>query len=203
MYFLLFPFPFPHFAVYSLVHSLFFSLIYSQVGSALYLLLASIQNTRASNRDAVYSRIGDLVTDSSADSNAKDINNMNSNNYSDSNSDCNSVDGGIDNCNDSNNKHSEDINDSVQRNDANMIEKLNFEIKNNSISKTSSKIVDMIEYPKLKDLTQFLSFCGPLFFVLLMKAFSWSYTTYACSPSGPVSLAAHQIVLNIFVSVCV
>ena len=31
-----------------------------------------------------------------------------------------------------------------------------------------------------------------------MKAFSWSYTTYACSPFGPVNLAAHQIALNIF-----
>ena len=59
-------------------------------------------------------------------------------------------------------------------------------------------MMDLVQIPGIKDVTQYLSFCGPLFFVLLMKAFSWSYTTYACSPSGPVSLAAHQIVLNIF-----
>ena len=57
---------------------------------------------------------------------------------------------------------------------------------------------NLIQVPGIKDITSFLSFCGPLFFVLLMKAFSWSYTTYACSPAGPISLAAHQIVLNMF-----
>ena len=57
---------------------------------------------------------------------------------------------------------------------------------------------NLIQVPGIKDITSFLSFCGPLFFVLLMKAFSWSYTTYACSPAGSISLAAHQIVLNMF-----
>jgi len=37
-----------------------------------------------------------------------------------------------------------------------------------------------------------------LFFVLLTKAFLWSFTTYACSTAGAAPLAAHQIVLNIF-----
>lgn len=64
------------------------------------------------------------------------------------------------------------------------------------VSKQS--MANLVQFPGFKDVTQYISFCGPLFFVLLMKAFSWSYTTYACSPAGPVSLAAHQIVLNMF-----
>lgn len=59
-------------------------------------------------------------------------------------------------------------------------------------------ILSLVQFPGFKDVQQYISFCGPLFFVLLMKAFSWSYTTYACSPFGSVSLAAHQIALNIF-----
>ena len=59
-------------------------------------------------------------------------------------------------------------------------------------------LINLIQFPGFKDVMQYISFCGPLFFVLLMKAFSWSYTTYACSPFGPVNLAAHQIALNIF-----
>ena len=59
-------------------------------------------------------------------------------------------------------------------------------------------ILSLVQFPGFKDVLQYISFCGPLFFVLLMKAFSWSYTTYACSPFGSVSLAAHQIALNIF-----
>lgn len=66
--------------------------------------------------------------------------------------------------------------------------------------KVASKqsISNLVQLPGFRDIIQYISFCGPLFFVLLMKAFSWSYTTYACSPAGPVSLAAHQIVLNMF-----
>lgn len=52
--------------------------------------------------------------------------------------------------------------------------------------------------PGMADLQTFLSFCGPLFFVLLIKSFLWSFTTYACSTAGAANLAAHQIVLNIF-----
>ena len=54
------------------------------------------------------------------------------------------------------------------------------------------------EIPGAADLQTFASFCGPLFFVLLTKAFLWSFTTYACSTAGAAPLAAHQIVLNIF-----
>jgi Na+-driven multidrug efflux pump len=64
--------------------------------------------------------------------------------------------------------------------------------------KQKENLINLVQYPGYKDFKQFLSFCGPLFFVLLTKAFSWSYTTYACSTAGPVGLAAHQIVLNIF-----
>ena len=65
-------------------------------------------------------------------------------------------------------------------------------------SSKEASLWSLVQFPGVKDVTQYISFCGPLFFVLLMKAFSWSYTTYACSPAGPVSLAAHQIVLNMF-----
>jgi Na+-driven multidrug efflux pump len=63
---------------------------------------------------------------------------------------------------------------------------------------SKQSMASLVQFPGFRDIIQYISFCGPLFFVLLMKAFSWSYTTYACSPAGPVSLAAHQIVLNMF-----
>ena len=69
--------------------------------------------------------------------------------------------------------------------------------KEEKVASTQS-MASLIQLPGFRDIIQYISFCGPLFFVLLMKAFSWSYTTYACSPAGPVSLAAHQIVLNMF-----
>lgn len=55
-----------------------------------------------------------------------------------------------------------------------------------------------IHIPSVTDLKKFLSFCGPLFFVLLAKSFLWSFTTFACSKSGAVGLAAHQITINFF-----
>jgi Na+-driven multidrug efflux pump len=76
------------------------------------------------------------------------------------------------------------------------INKVKEEIEEKVPSK--QRMASLVQFPGFRDLTQYISFCGPLFFVLLMKAFSWSYTTYACSPAGPVSLAAHQIVLNMF-----
>jgi Na+-driven multidrug efflux pump len=74
------------------------------------------------------------------------------------------------------------------------------DIKEEVEEKVPSKqsMASLVQFPGFRDIIQYISFCGPLFFVLLMKAFSWSYTTYACSPAGPVSLAAHQIVLNMF-----
>ena len=52
--------------------------------------------------------------------------------------------------------------------------------------------------PDFASIKTFLSFCGPLFFVLLVKTFLWVFTTYSVSTSGPVALASHQIVINIF-----
>jgi Na+-driven multidrug efflux pump len=72
------------------------------------------------------------------------------------------------------------------------------EIKDDVKTVKKSSLKDLIYVPGFKEVAQYLSFCGPLFFVLLVKAFSWSYTTYACSPAGPVSLATHQIYLNMF-----
>jgi Na+-driven multidrug efflux pump len=77
-------------------------------------------------------------------------------------------------------------------------EKRKSEIRYDVKTVKESSLKDLIYVPGFKEVAQYLSFCGPLFFVLLVKAFSWSYTTYACSPAGPVSLATHQIYLNMF-----
>jgi Na+-driven multidrug efflux pump len=53
--------------------------------------------------------------------------------------------------------------------------------------------ITSMDFPNFADLLKFVSFCGPLFFILLTKSFVWSYTTYACSSAGAVSLAAHQV----------
>ena len=61
-----------------------------------------------------------------------------------------------------------------------------------------TKIREQIYIPKLIDVSKFLAFSGPLFVILFFKAFLWSYTTYAIATSGLPSLAAHQILINIF-----
>jgi len=60
------------------------------------------------------------------------------------------------------------------------------------------KLKEYISIPSIKEIGKFLSFCGPLSFVLFAKSFLWSYTTYACSTAGAAQLAAHQITINIF-----
>lgn len=75
--------------------------------------------------------------------------------------------------------------------------------KNISILRDFSKFKNMVTIPTIKDALQFLTFCGPLFFVLLVKTVLWSYTTYASSLSGTFNVAAHQIVLNFFLLCCV
>lgn len=60
------------------------------------------------------------------------------------------------------------------------------------------KIRNQIIVPSRQDVGQFMSFCGPLFFILLAKSFLWSFTTFACSTAGSVNLAAHQITINFF-----
>lgn len=131
----------------------------SQIGSALYLLYASVKNTLESTKN---------------DSNSP---NNTSGTYTDDSSN--------------------DLKSSEVEGRTAVINEVR---KQKAIEKERDKrdMKDLILVPGIRDITSFLSFCGPLFFVLLMKAFSWSYTTYACSPAGPISLAAHQIVLNLF-----
>eukprot|EP01031_Cornospumella_fuschlensis_P034518 gene34518-41794_t len=50
---------------------------------------------------------------------------------------------------------------------------------------------------------QFLRFCGPMFFLLLLKSALWTLTTLAVGNAGPVQLAAHQITLNFFLLFCI
>lgn len=67
-----------------------------------------------------------------------------------------------------------------------------------STSQLLSKIREQIHVPKLTDISKILVFSGPLFIILFFKAFLWSYTTYAVATSGLGQLAAHQIMINIF-----
>lgn len=62
-----------------------------------------------------------------------------------------------------------------------------------------SYLRDRMRVPSLRDVSQFASFSGPLFVILLIKAFLWSFTTFACSTVGAAKLAAHQITLNAFI----
>lgn len=48
--------------------------------------------------------------------------------------------------------------------------------------------------PSLSESLQFLQFCGPLFVILLIKSFLWTYTTFAASTGGTADLAAHQVI---------
>jgi Na+-driven multidrug efflux pump len=61
-------------------------------------------------------------------------------------------------------------------------------------SETSSSVAQKaIHIPSFADIGKFLSFCGPLFFILLAKSFLWSYTTYACSTGGAADLDDHHV----------
>lgn len=59
------------------------------------------------------------------------------------------------------------------------------------------------QLPSVRDLFAFLSFAGPIFFVLLSKQGLWTYATICASDSGTVGLAAHQIVINFFLFFCI
>eukprot|EP00981_Chlorochromonas_danica_P012070 scaffold4399_cov175-Ochromonas_danica.AAC.20 len=52
--------------------------------------------------------------------------------------------------------------------------------------------IEMMIWPKRHESLQFLSFCGPMFFILLAKSFLWTFTTFAVGSAGAVDLAAHQ-----------
>ena len=49
-----------------------------------------------------------------------------------------------------------------------------------------------INLPNLADIKRLIVFSGPLFFILLVKSFLWSYTTYACSTSGSYHIHHHN-----------
>ena len=49
-----------------------------------------------------------------------------------------------------------------------------------------------INRPNLTDIKRLIVFSGPLFFILLVKSFLWSYTTYACSTSGSYHIHHHN-----------
>lgn len=68
---------------------------------------------------------------------------------------------------------------------------------------TWSLLKEKISIPNVGEVKNFLSFCGPLFAVLLVKTFLWTYTTFACSASGAIDLAAHQISINLFLFFCI
>eukprot|EP01039_Chlorochromonas_danica_P005908 gene5908-6505_t len=63
--------------------------------------------------------------------------------------------------------------------------------------------IEMMIWPKRHESLQFLSFCGPMFFILLAKSFLWTFTTFAVGSAGAVDLAAHQITLNFFLFFCI
>lgn len=62
----------------------------------------------------------------------------------------------------------------------------------------NAKIKTVYQPPTIEGMKSFMSFCGPLSFVLLMKSVLWSYTTVAASTGGVTELAAHQITINFF-----
>lgn len=64
-------------------------------------------------------------------------------------------------------------------------------------------IKSKISWPSKRDIRQYLKFCGPLFAVLLVKTFLWTYTTFAASAAGAVDLAAHQLTINVFLAFCI
>jgi Na+-driven multidrug efflux pump len=68
---------------------------------------------------------------------------------------------------------------------------------------TLNAVRQKIYVPSAKDMISYLQFCGPLFAVLLIKTFLWSYTTFACAAAGAIQLAAHQITINLFLFFCI
>jgi len=70
-------------------------------------------------------------------------------------------------------------------------------------SSALAAVREKVTIPSMKDILSYLQFCGPLFAVLLIKTFLWSYTTFACAAAGAVQLAAHQITINLFLFFCI
>jgi Na+-driven multidrug efflux pump len=61
----------------------------------------------------------------------------------------------------------------------------------------------LIKVPTPAESLGFISFAGPLFFILIIKTLLWTFTTYASSKSGTFQLAAHQLILNFFLLFCI
>lgn len=49
--------------------------------------------------------------------------------------------------------------------------------------------------PSYTEICSYLHFSSSLFIILFIKTFLWTFTTYACSVSGVVALAAHQVMI--------
>lgn len=60
----------------------------------------------------------------------------------------------------------------------------------------------LLELPSADEFKEFLSFAGPAFFALLGKVVTFSSLTYAAAAAGTVSLAAHQVVVQIWFFFC-
>ena len=61
-----------------------------------------------------------------------------------------------------------------------------------------AKLKSSFVVPTFSGLKRFLTFCGPISFVLIVKSLLWTYTTVAASTGGVFELAAHQITINFF-----
>jgi len=61
---------------------------------------------------------------------------------------------------------------------------------------------EKIYWPSIPDMLGYLQFCGSLFMILFIQTCLWSYTTYACSASGAIQLAAHLISIDFFLFFC-
>jgi Na+-driven multidrug efflux pump len=61
-----------------------------------------------------------------------------------------------------------------------------------------SSLLGPFYMPTRKEISEYFSFCGPVFCILLLKTSLWNSTTVAVAPSGAAALAAHQILINFF-----
>lgn len=59
-----------------------------------------------------------------------------------------------------------------------------------------------LSIPDFSALREFLLFAGPGFFALLGKVLCYSSMTYAAAAAGTLSLAAHQVVMQVFFFFC-
>ena len=58
------------------------------------------------------------------------------------------------------------------------------DIKDKHKSKWFDVLKNKINIPNYEEMMKFLSFCGPIFSILLIKSFLWTYTTFACAAAG-------------------